>query len=234
MASLHTTSDTALSNDLIRAAQTGCTDSFAQLVQVYSPRLFRFLYQRTGCRQDAEDLLQETFLRVYRHLAEFDTEQSFSTWIFTIAWRLAANHYRRNNHTPSAALPEDFCDPSPTEQAAGQQEQRDSLWAAVRQLPPAQQQAMELRDLGDLSVRQSAEVMGLHGIHVKVLLFRARKKLVRQLAETPGRNADIDDVSPAVQFQKAKVQCTQRVLFCRSQKQSVVDAAVLSRDERTN
>ncbi|MEN6309071.1 MAG: RNA polymerase sigma factor [Anaerohalosphaeraceae bacterium] len=199
-------------NDLIRAAQQGCTDSFARLVQVYSPRLFRFLFQRTGSRQDAEDLVQETFLRVFRHLDQFDTEQSFSTWVFTIAWRLAANHYRKNNHTPSAALPEDFCDPSQTEQATGQQEQRDSLWAAVRQLPPAQRQAMELRYLGDLSMRQIAEVMGLHGIYVKVLLFRARKKLVRQLAESPGNCADIADVRPVVEFQKAKTQeCTQRL-----------------------
>lgn len=203
MARYHTTSQTVLSNDLIRAAQTGCTDSFAQLVQTYSPRLFRFLYQRTGNRQDAEDLLQETFLRVYQHLSEFDTEQSFSTWIFTIAWRLAANHYRKNTHSPSAALPEDFCDLSQADQTM-LQEQRDSLWAAVRKLPPAQRQVMELRYLGDLSVRQIADVMGLHRIYVKVLLFRARKRLVGQLTESTGKNADRVEATPVVEFQPVK------------------------------
>jgi hypothetical protein len=54
--------------------------------------------------------------------------------------------------------------------------------------------------------------MGLHGIHVKVLLFRARKKLVRQLAEASGTNADMDEVSPVVKFQKAKTrECIQRL-----------------------
>ena len=59
-------------NELVRAAQQGCTDSFAELVRQNSPRLLRFLYRRTGCMADAEDLTQEAFIRAYRNLGRYE------------------------------------------------------------------------------------------------------------------------------------------------------------------
>ena len=89
---------------LVRAAQQGCTDSFRCLVERFGGQLVRFLHRRTGCAQDAEDLAQETFIRVYRKLGSYRHIGQFSTWIYTIASRLAVSHYRRQQ--PTGPIPD--------------------------------------------------------------------------------------------------------------------------------
>ena len=74
--------------------------AFGELVQRYDNRLLNFVYRTVGDRERAQDLVQETFVRVYRHLARFDQSKKFSTWIYTIASNLAKNELRNRSRNP--------------------------------------------------------------------------------------------------------------------------------------
>jgi RNA polymerase sigma-70 factor, ECF subfamily len=74
--------------------------AFPELVERYQTRLLNFVYRTTGDRERAEDLVQETFIRVYRHIHRFDQSKKFSTWIYTIASNLAKNELRNRSRNP--------------------------------------------------------------------------------------------------------------------------------------
>jgi RNA polymerase sigma-70 factor (ECF subfamily) len=74
--------------------------AFNELVERYQTRLLNFVYRTTGDRERAEDLVQETFIRVYRHLHRFDQTKKFSTWVYTIASNLAKNELRNRSRNP--------------------------------------------------------------------------------------------------------------------------------------
>jgi len=168
---------------LVRAAREGCSASFAALVQRYSRPLLSFLTARLGDRHLAEDLAQETFVRVYRNLDRYRSEAKFSTWLFTIAANLAASHGRRVRRRPTQEPLGTVASqrPGPV-QVIARREQEQSLWAAVSELPELQRQAVELRYLAQLSVNEAAGVLGKTPVHVKVILYRARRNLARKLA----------------------------------------------------
>src|SRR5512133_3395777 len=74
--------------------------AFQELVDRYQTRLLNFIYRTIGDREKAEDLVQEVFIRVYRHIARFDATKKFSTWIYTIASNLAKNELRNRSRNP--------------------------------------------------------------------------------------------------------------------------------------
>jgi len=139
-----------------------------------------------GNPHDAEDLTQETFLKVFRSLSRADPPVAFTAWLFTIARRTALNHFR-------AARPLEELDPETASGApdpatlAAATEDRRSLWALARRLVKRRQfEALWLRYAEGLSVKEVAHVMRLHSIHVRVLLHRGRQQLARRLAAAPG------------------------------------------------
>ncbi|MBT7734166.1 MAG: sigma-70 family RNA polymerase sigma factor, partial [Verrucomicrobia bacterium] len=89
--------DTARAEELALAiaAKKGCMESFEQLVARLEGRLYAFLYQKTSNHHLAQDLLQSTFVTAYRKLHRYNPQYAFTTWIYTIASRLAINHFRR-------------------------------------------------------------------------------------------------------------------------------------------
>lgn len=160
-------------------AQSGCRASFAELVRRMRPRLLHLLRRRTRSLSDAEDLAQETFLRAYRRIGDYRATWRFSTWLFTIAARLAADHHRARRVTRSlpAAYPIPDDAPPPF-QTMIEEDVRDNLWAAAhRVLDDRQYLALWLRYGEQMSVREVAEVMRKSSVHVRVLLHRARCKL---------------------------------------------------------
>jgi RNA polymerase sigma-70 factor (ECF subfamily) len=170
-------------------AAAGCSASFEALVARYGPRLLRYLRQRVGDRHAAEDLLQETFLKAYRYLSNYDPSRSFATWLFTIATRLAAGHWRRRRPAvPMEGL--ELSDRAATSPlvAASVREQHANVWAqASRVLGPAQLAALWLRYAEEMAIAEIAEVMGRSPGSVKVLLHRACRRLMRRGAGAPGR-----------------------------------------------
>ena len=89
-------------NALVTAYLGGTSRAFDLLVERYQSRLLNFVYRTVGDRERAEDLVQEVFVRVYRHLARFDRSKKFSTWIYTIASNLAKNELRNRARNPLA------------------------------------------------------------------------------------------------------------------------------------
>src|SRR2546423_5300021 len=89
---------------LAQRAQDGCQRSFEQLVLRYQVPLLRFITERVRCVADAEDLVQETFVRAYRRIDRYHDQWRFSTWLFTIAHRLAVSHLRSPRSRPLAGI----------------------------------------------------------------------------------------------------------------------------------
>src|SRR5512146_2386271 len=91
-------------SDLVAAFLDGEERAFQELVERYQGRLLNFIYRTIGDRERGEDLVQEVFIRVYRHLHRFDRSRKFSTWVYTIASNLAKNELRNRPRNPRVFL----------------------------------------------------------------------------------------------------------------------------------
>ena len=87
-------------SEVVQASLDGDSRAFGELVRRYDQRLLNFVYRTIGDRERGQDLVQETFVRVYRHLHRFDQTKKFSTWIYTIASNLAKNELRNRSRNP--------------------------------------------------------------------------------------------------------------------------------------
>ncbi|MCR9243549.1 MAG: sigma-70 family RNA polymerase sigma factor [bacterium] len=164
---------------LVSAARDGSESAYAALVEMHQRALFRFLLVRSACREDAEDLLQDAFLRGWSNLHLYDTTRSFSAWLYTIAARLAVSLGRRRrlgaeSAQDLAAVRADSC---PVE-VAQQREGSENIWdLATSVLPADQRTALWLAYAEGRSAREIGEILGKRETAVRVLLFRARRVL---------------------------------------------------------
>ena len=185
---------------MARRAKEGSLPCFAELVKRLEGRLFNFLLRRTGSADDAEDLTQEAFVRAWQRIERYDPRYQFTTWLFTIANRLAATHYRRARRESvvrSSLQPSAEAD-SPASVIA-EREQGRLLWdIADRVLTDTQRTALWLRFAEDLPVREIAAVMGKSRVTVRVTLLRARNALAAcaGTAESPSRVASLPAPAP--------------------------------------
>lgn len=161
-------------------AAAGSVEAFEELALRFEPRIYGFLSRHLGNPHDAEDLTQETFVRAWRGIHRFDANRDFATWLFVIARRAAANHFRaRKVHDE---LTDDLADAQSSASAlALAADDAEQLWRAAKRLKPKCYEALWLRYAEGFSVAQTARVMGLTNIHLKVILHRARKELARHL-----------------------------------------------------
>ena len=169
--------------DLARLAQGGDADAFEAVVGLYGPRLLRYIRQRVGNLHTAEDLVQDTFLKAFGALARYDSSRSLTTWLFTIATRVAISHGRRRFEL-SVAAPDDLgviAFDTPDDRMA-REEEHDNIWSHARcVLPEPQFAALWLKYAEDMPVNQIAEIMGFSASNVKVLLHRGRKRLTKSM-----------------------------------------------------
>jgi len=165
--------------DLARQAQGGDVAAFETLVGWFGPRLLRYLRHRTRNLHTAEDLLQETFLKAFRGLSAYDSSRSLTTWLFTIATRLAISHGRRRKEIVMSS-PGDLSSAktAAADEIVALREEGQNLWArAQRTLPELQYTALWLRYAEEMSISDMARVMGTSAGNTKVLLHRARRRL---------------------------------------------------------
>ena len=191
------------SEELAWRSKEGCRASFGHLVERYSPRLLYFLSRRTSSIQDAEDLVQDTFVRAFENIHRYRNTWKFSTWLFTIASRLAASHYRRKQaagELSRAGSNEPTC-PSTV---LLRREQRLSLWARAMELSESQYQVLWLKYAEDMSVKEIAKVMGKSQISIKVLLYRARAGLAQRLQNKLVEEDNVDEVYQESQLRRMK------------------------------
>ena len=167
--------------ELALRSQQGCQACFAELVQRYGGGLLTFMQQKTGHLQDAEDLVQDTFLKAYRNIHRYRNSFRFSTWLFTIGTRLASSRYRSRQCLKRcwAVRP----DGSRQDAVASERQSNPPLWALAESLSRNQYEALWLRYAEDMSIKEIARVMGKSQVSVKVLLYRARMNLARRLNE---------------------------------------------------
>lgn len=164
--------ETAQIADVIARAQRADPVAFDALVDAYSSRLYGYFYRLTGARHDAEDLLQEVFVRLVRTIGDYRHDGRFDAWLFRMATNLVRDRVRRIRAARSAGLDagagaqdggtlpqqRDLRTPDPAE-ALQRSEQIDRLQAAIDRLPDAEREVILLRHFSQLSFRQIAEVM---------------------------------------------------------------------------
>jgi RNA polymerase sigma-70 factor (ECF subfamily) len=185
---------------LVAIAKTGDTRAFELLVQRHERKIFSLAHRMTRNREDAEDVVQQSFQKAFIHLRKFEGDSLFSTWLTRIAINEALMLLRRkrgsrevpieSNTEGESALPLDIADVGPNpEDSCLQREQERFLSAAVSELTPGMRKAIELRELGELSTGETAQVMGLSVGAVKARIFHGRRKLrqtLKRYAESTG------------------------------------------------
>jgi RNA polymerase sigma-70 factor (ECF subfamily) len=165
--------------------------AFEELVELYQHRLVAVMNHLVGKAEEAEDLAQEVFLRVYRSRKKYRPRSKFSTWLFTIANNLALNALRSRQRKPMVSLPAQDSGPlgpRPAEQIVRdrgsgpmrrleRQELSDLIRRALEGLNERQRMAVVLNKFEDMNYAEIAEVMGLTTKAIKSLLSRARENL---------------------------------------------------------
>jgi RNA polymerase sigma-70 factor, ECF subfamily len=174
---------------LVASAKQGNTEAFAILVERHQQRIFACAMRITRNEQDAEDAVQLSLHKAFTHLPRFEGRSAFSTWLTRIAINEALMLRRKNRglreisidelqgSEEAARVPENPGSSPGPESSYFQREQQELLSAAVGQLRPSMRQAIELRDLRELSVDETALITGLSIGAVKARLFHARRKL---------------------------------------------------------
>jgi len=168
---------------LARRAQKGSHDAFTELVLRYGGRLYPFLAQKNVPAIEVEDLLQDTFLKAYMNIHRYQHRSKFSTWIFTIAARLAIDRYRTGIRWKSLDEEEPVAEKSVDR--LEQQEQKQNLWRLARQLPDNQYRALWLKYAEKMSIAEIARVMGKSRANIKIILYRARINLASRMKQSP-------------------------------------------------
>jgi RNA polymerase sigma-70 factor (ECF subfamily) len=178
---------------LVAAAKTGDARAFEVLVERHQGRVFLLAQHITRNREDAQDVVQQSFQKAFIHLKKFEGQSLFSTWLTRIAINEALMVLRKRRGTREvpiaesttgyeAALPLDIPDVGPNpEDRCLRREQERILSAAVSELSPGMREAIELRELGELSTEETAQVMGVSVGTVKARVFHGRKKLRQTL-----------------------------------------------------
>lgn len=172
---------------ILERIASGEREAFAELVQRYQQPLFGFLGRMGLTQSQAEDLAQETFLRAWSHLQQFDPARAqFSTWLHTIARNLAFTFLASRQE--QAGIPDDVlaniaCEhPNPMQQLQAKQE-REQLQHALRRLPLADRSALALAYVHGISLTDIARIEGVSLAAIKTRLHRARRTL-RSMLET--------------------------------------------------
>ena len=168
--------------ELMERFLRGEVEGFNLLVKNYKVRLFSLLYRLVGNREEAEDILQETFLRVYRQKESYDFNYSFSTWIYTIALNLCRNLYKRKKKVRFLGMDSLVNHPDPNSENHGNRNRLSSiLEGAISSLPFKYRTVFLLRDVDQLSYEEVASTLSLPLGTVKSRVNRARRILQKKL-----------------------------------------------------
>jgi RNA polymerase sigma-70 factor, ECF subfamily len=188
--------------DLVTRARKGDTASFSVLLRRYEGKIFRLAMNITQNREDAEDVLQEAFIKAYEHLDQFQGNSRFYTWIVRIAVNQALMKLRKRRSDRAVSLDEQIdtgedtvvreiasWDPDPEERFS-RDELHEILTGAINDLAPIYKTVFTLRDVDGLSTEETAEALDLSIPAVKSRLLRARLQLRDKLTRFFKRKGD--------------------------------------------
>ncbi|QAY67906.1 RNA polymerase sigma factor SigW [Paenibacillus protaetiae] len=177
---------------LAKLALKGDQRAFAELVDLYQDKLFHMAYRMLNNRQEAEDVVQDTFLRVYKNLDKYDEGLKFSTWIYRIATNLCIDRLRKRKPSYSldaessehegldgySMIPSDNRTP---ESEVLLTETQKIVHQAIESLPPKYKTIMMLRYIQDMSLQEIGEVLDMPVTTIKTRVHRGREFLRKKL-----------------------------------------------------
>lgn len=179
----------------LRLWKNGSNRGYNELVERYQKPLFHFIYRMVRDRDEAKDLLQETFIRLHRSLSSLREDKSLKSWLFRTANNLCIDHFRK--HKPGRVTAFDHQAPESLaavesasiderteirpDEAAMQSAQQEKIIEAIQKLPKNQRMAMTLRSCEGLSMKEIADAMECSEQTIGTTLFAARKKLMKML-----------------------------------------------------
>ena len=183
---------------LVRKCLTGDSRAWEEIVRLHQRRIYNLCYRFTGSPDNAQDLTQDVFIRVYRTLASYDVEKgAFTTWLTTLTRNLLVDHFRRSRQDrvtdsmdaglreedDSLSLSDRLEDhsPSPDDRLASKETQK-MVQAALARLSPDLREAVILRDLQDMDYREIAQTLNVPEGTVKSRINRGRMELARLLS----------------------------------------------------
>jgi RNA polymerase sigma-70 factor, ECF subfamily len=185
---------------LVRRCVAGDAVAWEEIVQRYNRRIYNICYRFAGSADDAQDLTQEVFIKMYRTLNSYDVERgAFMTWVTTITRNLLVDHFRKSKqdrvtdsidaapseHEDATPLSDKIQDRTPTPDASAQsRETRETVHRALQKLSPDLREAVILRDLQDMDYREIATVLRVPEGTVKSRINRGRAELARLLQRT--------------------------------------------------
>jgi len=188
---------------LVRRCIAGDVVAWEEIVQRFHRRIYNICYRFAGSGEDAQDLTQEVFIKMFRTLSSYDAERgAFMTWVTTITRNLLVDHFRKSKQdrvtesldtTPSEheyAMPlsEKIEDRAPAADLSVQsRETRELVHNALQKLSPELREAVILRDLQDMDYKEIAEVLAIPQGTVKSRISRGRAELARLLERTKGQ-----------------------------------------------
>ena len=162
---------------LVEAAKRGDQGAFEALVRETHRSVYGLVYRLVGNHDDAADVMQETYLRIWRGLRRFRGDAAFDTWVYRVATNAAFTHLKKRGRDPE---PMDPTDVTPLEQPALQPEEpldADKLEQALQKLPVAMRTVLVMKDMYGFTLEEIAKQVGATEGAVKVRLFRARRKV---------------------------------------------------------
>lgn len=170
---------------LLHRVLSGETPVYSRLVDRYRERLGRYALRMLGNKEDAEDALQDTFIRAYRSLARCDDRGGFGPWVFGILVNRCRTHAARRTRTQGIMVRSEVAlAAASVESSEGPDALRDAIHWALKQLPAEQREAFLLRHIEDLSYEAMETVTGIRSATLRMRVFRARDELRKLLAET--------------------------------------------------
>ena len=181
-------SPTQLTDEIIERCLNGDQAAWESIVRMYRRKVFNVAYKFVGRHDQAEDLTQDVFLKLYKSLETFDRRANFQTWLISVSRNLCIDHYRsarRERETINRDVdPSDLTPAAPGVSAYGRLEHRDRvslLRAALAELPPTLRTAVVLRDIQELTYQEIADRLDLPEGTVKSRINRGRTELARQI-----------------------------------------------------
>ena len=173
--------------DLIDKTTHGDEDAFAQLMELYAQGVYTLIVRITRCEEDAEELTQDVFMRVYNHIGDFAGKSSFSTWLYRIAYNIAISYSRRQKQ-PTYTIDEgrlrsvELSDVERME-ATTDDATINALTIAIDKLESQERALVTLFYYEERSIAECATIMGQSENNIKVRLHRIRKKLYLLITE---------------------------------------------------
>ena len=174
--------------ELLERIRDGAIDDFAEIVRRHQSRVFAILHRYERDAHKVEDLAQETFVKVWRALGQFDGRAPFEHWLSRIAARVALDHLRREKRRQNEiGLPElgddalDWLRSDDEKNELSARSAAELLELAMRELSPADRVVITMQELEGCSVKEIAAAVGASGVAVRVRAMRARAKLKQAL-----------------------------------------------------